>query len=77
MKRDVDSMAVFITARTKFIETGSVDVSTHTLRVILYRPGQPNWEYTIWKFQDFYATQILREINFGHFEAPKIAILTI
>jgi len=25
MKRDVDSMAVFLTARTKFIETGSVD----------------------------------------------------
>ena len=35
------------------------------------------WEYTMWKFQDFSATQILREINFGHFEAPKTAILTI
>ena len=31
----------------------------------------------MWKFQDFFATQILREINFGHFEAPKTAILTI
>ena len=31
----------------------------------------------MWKFQDFSATQISREINFGHFEAPKIAILTI
>ena len=31
----------------------------------------------MWKFQDFSATQILREINFGHLEAPKIAILTI
>ena len=41
-----------------------------------YRPGQPNWEYTIWKFQDFCAPQILRQINFGHFEAPKTAILT-
>ena len=39
--------------------------------------GQPNWEYTMWKFQDFFATQILREINFGHFEAPKTAIFTI
>ena len=29
------------------------------------------------KIQDFSATQILREINFGHFEAPKTAILTI
>ena len=34
-----------------------------------YRPGQPNWEYPMWKFQNFSATQILREINFGHFEA--------
>ena len=32
---------------------------------------------TVWKFQDFFATQILREINFGHFEAQKTAILTI
>ena len=29
------------------------------------------------KFQDSSATQILREINFGHFEASKTAILTI
>ena len=42
-----------------------------------YRPGQPNWEYTIFKSQDFPAAQILREINFGHFEALKTAILTI
>ena len=42
-----------------------------------YRPGQPNWENTMWKFHDNFATQNLREINFGHFEAPKIAILTI
>ena len=34
--------------------------------------------YTMWKFQDFSATQILRESNFGgHFEAQKTAILTI
>ena len=31
----------------------------------------------MWNFQDFSANQILREINFGHFEAPKTAILTI
>ena len=43
----------------------------------LYRPGQPNWENTMWKFQNISTTQNLREINFGHFEAPKIAILTI
>ena len=39
--------------------------------LIAYRPGQSNWECTMWKFQDYYATQILREINFGHFQAPK------
>ena len=33
----------------------------------LYRPGQHNWEYTM--FQDFSAAQILHEINVGHFEA--------
>ena len=44
---------------------------------ISYRPGQPNWEYTLWKLQDFFVTQIFRENNFGHFEAPKTAILTI
>ena len=42
-----------------------------------HRPGQPNWEYTMWKFQDFSATQILREINFGYFEGPKTAFSTI
>ena len=31
----------------------------------------------MWKFQDFSVIQILREINFGHFEATKTAILTI
>ena len=29
------------------------------------------------EFQDFSATQILREINFGHFQELKTAILTI
>jgi len=33
----------------------------------------------VWKIQDFSATHILREINLnlGHFEAPKSAILAI
>ena len=30
----------------------------------------------MWKFQDIFATQILHEIDFDHFEALKIAILT-
>ena len=33
-------------------------------------------EYTMWIFQDYSDTQILREINFSHFEAQKTAILT-
>ena len=37
-----------------------------------YRPRQPNWHTQCEKF-----TQILREINFGQFKAPKTAILTI
>ena len=44
---------------------------------IRYRPGQPNWEHTMWKFQDIFATQIVREINSGDFTVPKSAILTI
>ena len=39
-----------------------------------YKPGQPNWEFTMSKFQDFSSPQILREINFGYFEAAKTAI---
>ena len=35
-----------------------------------------NWEYTIWKIHDYSEYQILCEINFGSFEAPKTAILT-
>ena len=31
----------------------------------------------MWKFHDYFATQILREIIFGHFEASKTAILTV
>ena len=44
---------------------------------LYYRPGQPNWDYTIRKLQDISSTQVLHEINFEHFEAPKTAILTI
>ena len=36
-----------------------------------------NLKNTVLKFKNFAATQILREINFGHFEALKTAILTI
>ena len=32
--------------------------------------------YTVWKFQEFSITQILREINFEDFRSAKSAILT-
>ena len=51
-------------------ETEEEDDVIHA-SLVVYRPGQPNWEYTMWKFQDFSATQILCEVNFGHFEALK------
>ena len=43
----------------------------------MYRPRQPDWKYTMWKFQDFSAAQILREINFVHFEAQQFKKLNI
>ena len=54
----------------------SVSITGMTLLGI-YRPWQPNWEYRMWNLQDFSATQILREINFGHYEALKTVNLTI
>ena len=32
---------------------------------------------TVWKFQDFTITQILREINFGGCRSSKTAVLAI
>ena len=32
---------------------------------------------TIWKFQYFYITQILHEINFGEIRSAKIAVFAI
>ena len=34
-------------------------------------------ENTVWKFQDFSITQILREINFAESRSPKSAIFAI
>jgi len=31
----------------------------------------------MWKVQDWSPTQVVREINFSHLEAPKTDILTI
>jgi len=38
--------------------------------------GKSLREDTVWKFQDFSITQILREINFGESGSAKSAILT-
>ena len=40
-------------------------------------PNQVCTVSTVWKLQDFSVTQILREINFGHVEHTKTAILNI
>ena len=42
-----------------------------------FRGGGVNINYSVANFGNFPATQILREINFGHFAAPKTAVLTI
>ena len=49
------------------------EFSSDAIFDFFYTSGQPNWEnnYTIREFQDFSASQILREINFDNFEAPK------
>ena len=81
-KRDRESLAFKCWPNMKQIEASLSEIefsqsvsSTPVFNVYnfqKYRLGQPNWEYTMWKFQDFSAPQILHEINFGHFEARKL-----
>ena len=56
---------------TEFSYTHCGNMKNHSVekREILSR--------TVWKFHNFYVTQILREINFRDFRGPKYAILTI
>ena len=56
---------------------GQCSIGRSTNAGTYYRPGQPNWEYTMWKFEDISTPQILREIEFDQFEGPKTANLTI
>ena len=35
------------------------------------------FNFTVWKFQDFSITQILREINFGEIRSAKTAVFAI
>ena len=54
--------------RWEYLQT---DVWSRVSLFTLYRPGQPNWEHTMWKFQYFSAIQILCEITFWSFWSPK------
>ena len=54
-----------------------IDTNKNCQNLTEYINGQLNWEFTMWKFQDFPATQILFEINFGHLEAPKSVNVTV
>ena len=60
-------------------EIGIQNVKISLQKWELSRPRQlnNNWEYIMWKFQTFSTTQILCQINAGHFEVPKTTILTI
>ena len=40
-------------------------------------PAFTCYQFTVWIFQDFSVTQILREINFGEFRSSKTAIFAI
>ena len=51
-------------------------LSAFCKQIKFYSPGQPNWEYTMGKYHDFSATQILREINYGVCRSVKSAIST-
>ena len=44
---------------------------------LMLRKKFGNWWSTVWKYQDFSATQILREINFEESKSSKNAIFTI
>ena len=50
-------------------------ISFRFLKKRTYRPGQPNWEFwqdiPMWKFSNFPAIQILREIKFGWLQKVK------
>ena len=54
---------------SKCSQTGKSKEFENIFIDFIYRPGQANWENTLWQFQ------ILHEINFSQFEALKTAIL--
>ena len=43
--------------------------------VMMQRISRERYPTTVWKFQNFAITQILREINFGDYGSTKTAVL--
>ena len=72
---DPDAPSLPICKTGPFMPYPLMNLDVLVSHVYYYRPRQPNWENTMWKFQDFYATQNSCEINFGDFEAPQNAVL--
>ena len=56
---------------------GQCENSRNFLPLRFYRPGQLNWENTMWKCQDFAHIHNVHENDFGHFEVSKTAVFTI
>ena len=50
---------------------------TGDAKVILLNSLYDRLVITMWKFQDFSVTQILREINFGEYKSAKTAIMLL
>ena len=51
-----------------------LDLSNKQAHIFLFFSGKVIAQYTVWKFQDFCITQILREINFEDSWSAKSAI---
>ena len=49
-----------------------LDLSNKQAHIFLFFSGKVIAQYTVWKFQDFCITQILREINFEDSRSAKI-----
>ena len=50
---------------------------TLVVKILPKRMSLKDYKYTVWNFQYFPYTQILREINFMNCRSSKAAILTI
>ena len=46
------------------LKNGTLSYWKSQVWIMIYRLGQPNWKFSMWKILDTSAIQILREINF-------------